>query len=539
MSELSKTKSRGARAADLLSLLAGVAVVLMALSLFAASLFFTAQIRQEQYFGSLRVGLVPVNALVSLAAFAAMFLLIRLLCNLRITRGFNRVVTGVTLALVALFGLAWVFSLRAEPTHDAGMVYDALKFLRLGEPESVSFTDPANIYRYYFVSYPFQFGFFAYLDAIFAVVGHAHFLGALRGISVLLLVATYLGLIWTARALFEDERVVLVTNLLLVACVPMVLYCAAAYSLIPSLFACMWGVYFTIRYLYSRKWGNLVPAALLFALAVLLKPNAWIALAAAGIALLLDALRNRSWRSVAAVCCIVALALPLPSLAQRYYESETGATFGRGYPLSSWVAMSMVQMDNTKGWYCNAYVEEITKTCGEDMGAVQAYSESVLSERTAYFAAHPKEAVTWYQEKFATQWLEPTFQSVWSVNGGMPDLPRAKNALAETLLGEPFAEGLGAYMRFELILLYGGFLLGAALLLRSKTEARLILPLLVLGGVLYHLIFEAQSRYALSYLPLLAPIAAYGLVSVWPAGWRKRARKTPAEHRPGEPECDA
>ena len=539
MSEVKPAISRPARAANLLLLLAGVAVVLAALLLFAASLFFTAQIRQAQYFGSLRVDLVSVNALVSLAVFAGLFLLVRLLTALRITRTANRVLTMVLLGLVALFGLAWVFSLRAEPTHDAGMVYDALKFLRLGAPESVSFTDPANVYRYYFVSYPFQFGFFAYLDAIFAVVGHAHFLGVLRGASVLLLVLTYLGLIETTRTLFEDERVVLVTTLLLVACVPMVLYCAAAYSLIPSLFACVWGVYFTIRYLSSRKWGNMIPAALLFALAVLLKPNAWIALAAAGIALLLDALRNRSWRSVAAVLCIVVLALPLPSLAQRYYESETGTTYGSGYPLSSWVAMSMVQTDNTKGWYCNAYVEEITKSCGEDMGAVKAYSQRVLSERTAYFAAHPAEAASWYCEKFATQWLEPTFQSVWSVNGGMPDLPRAKNALAETILGEPFANALGAGMRWELILLYGGFLLGSELLLRTRTESRLILPLLVLGGVLYHLIFEAQSRYALSYLPLLAPIAAYGLVSVWPAGWRRRKPETPAQNGHQEPEGDA
>lgn len=539
MSESIQLKPRGGRAASLLSLLACVAIALAALLLFAASLFFTAQIRQEQYFGALRVDLVPVNAIVSLVAFAALLLLVRLLTALRITRAANRIVAAASLALVALFGLAWVFSLRAEPTHDAGMVYDALKFLRLGEPESVSFTDPANIYRYYFVSYPFQFGFFAYLDAIFAVVGHSHFLGALRGASVVLLVLTYLGLIRISRKLFENEKVVFLTILLLCACVPMVLYCAAAYSLIPSLFACVWGVYFVICYLSSRKWGNLIPAALLFAFAVLLKPNAWIALVAAGIALLLDALRNRSWRSFAAVCCIVALALPLPSLAQRYYESETGAQFGKGYPLSSWVAMSLVQTDNTKGWYCNAYVEEITKTCGEDMDAVKAYSERVISERFAYFSAHPAEAADWYREKFATQWLEPTFQAVWSVNGGMPDLPRAKNALAETLLDEPFAEGLSAYMRVELILLYGGFLLGAVLLLRKRTEAQLVLPLIVFGGVLYHLIFEAQSRYALSYLPLFAPIAAYGLVSVRLAFLRKRKAKTPAAKSPNEPECGA
>jgi hypothetical protein len=514
------------RMANLLSLLAMAAVVLIALLLFLASLFYTASIRADQYFGTLRVDLIPSNALVALAVFAALFLLVRLAGLLEVTRRFNRIVCGAALALVALLGFAWVFSLRAEPTHDAGMVYDALKFLRLGAPESVSFTDPANIYRYYFVSYPFQFGFFAYLDLIFAVVGHAHFLGALRGASVLLLVLTYYGLIRLTRLLFEDERVVLVTILLLVACVPLLLYCAAAYSLIPSLFACVWGIYFVTKYLLEHKWRILIPAALLLALAVLLKPNAWIVLVAVGIALLLDALKKASWRSLAAVGCIVLLALPGPGLAQRYYESETGATFGSGYPISSWAAMSLVQTDNTKGWYCNAFIEDLTKTCGEDMDAVAAYSETTIRERLAYFSEHPGECFDWYREKFATQWLEPTFQSIWSVNGGMQDMPRAKNALAEYVLGTSFAEGLSTYMRYELVLLYGGFLLGSALLLKWRSEARLILPLVLLGGVLYHLIFEAQSRYALSYLPLFAPVAAYGLIWIWPAGRRKKEAKT-------------
>ena len=489
----------------------------VALLLFVASLLYTARIRPVQYFGTLRVDLLPVSGLISLVAFTALFLLVRLLGYGKVSRRTNRIFGGAMLTFVALFGLAWVFSLRAEPTHDAGMVYDALKFLRLGAPESVSFTDPANLYRYYFVSYPFQFGFFAYLDAIFAVVGNAHFLGALRGVSVLLLILTYVGLIRLARMLFEDERVVFLTIALLCACVPHVLYCAAAYSLIPSLFACVWGVYFVCEYLLKRKWGRLIPAALFFALAVLLKPNAWIAVIAAGIALLLDAMRKRSWRSLAAVVCIVLLALPGPRLAQRYYESETGTTFGGGYPMSSWIAMSMEQTDNTKGWYCNAFIEDVTKTCGEDMDAVAAYSETVIRERLAYFASNPDEGFAWYREKFATQWLEPTFQSVWSVNGGMQDMPRAKNALAEHLLGTSFAGNLSVYMRVELILLYGGFLFGAVLLLRRRSEEKLILPLMILGGILYHLIFEAQSRYALSYLPLFAPVAAYGLLQIWPA----------------------
>lgn len=526
MKDRKEPSPRNVRAADLLSLLAMAVAALLALLLFLASLFYTAQIRPEQYFGTLRVDLLPVNGLVSLAAFAGLFLLVRLLGYGKFTRRANRIFGGVMLTFVALFGFAWVFSLRAEPTHDAGMVYDALKFLRLGAPESVSFIDPANPYRYYFVSYPFQFGFFAYLDAIFAIVGSAHFLGALRGASVLLLVLTYDGLIRLTRMLFEDERVVFLSTALLFACVPPVLYCAAAYSLIPSLFACVWGIYFTCEYLIKRKWGKLIPAALFFAIAVLLKPNAWIAVIAAGVALLLDALKRSSWRSIVAVVCIVALALPGPRLAQRYYESETGATFGEGYPMTSWIAMSMGQTDNTKGWYCNAFVEDVTKTCGEDMEAVAAYSETVIREKLAYFASNPGEGFAWYREKFATQWLEPTFQSIWSVNGGMQDMPRAKNALAEYLLGTSFAGNLSVYMRFELILLYGGFLSGVLLLLRRRSEAKLILPLMVLGGILYHLIFEAQSRYALSYLPLFAPIAAYGLLHIWPVRRRGKSAGT-------------
>ncbi len=60
-------------------------------------------------------------------------------------------------------------------------------------------------------------------------------------------------------------------------------------------------------------------------------------------------------------------------------------------------------------------------------------------------------------------------------------------------------------------LLYFGFALGAAGLLRKRTEEQILLPLIILGGVLFHLIFEAKSQYVLEYLPLFAPIAAYGV----------------------------
>ena len=53
---------------------------------------------------------------------------------------------------------------------------------------------------------------------------------------------------------------------------------------------------------------------------------------------------------------------------------------------------------------------------------------------------------------------------------------------------------------------------------------------MVLGGFLYHLLFEAKPRYALPYLPMLLPTAAYGLgvVSDWMLELLKKLR-APAE----------
>ena len=86
-------------------------------------------------------------------------------------------------------------------------------------------------------------------------------------------------------------------------------------------------------------------------------------------------------------------------------------------------------------------------------------------------------------------------------------------------------------MRYYLILIYGGSVLGVLFLFRRRKDEALILPLIILGGVLYHVLFEAQSRYALNYLPLFAPVAAYGILALGSVvtGWLKKKKPDTAE----------
>jgi len=57
--------------------------------------------------------------------------------------------------------------------------------------------------------------------------------------------------------------------------------------------------------------------------------------------------------------------------------------------------------------------------------------------------------------------------------------------------------------------------IGAIVCIRKKRgAAALVLPVAVLGGFLYHMIFEAKSQYIYVYALYLVPLAGYGLSSL-------------------------
>ena len=69
-------------------------------------------------------------------------------------------------------------------------------------------------------------------------------------------------------------------------------------------------------------------------------------------------------------------------------------------------------------------------------------------------------------------------------------------------------------------------LIGTCGMIREKGTGavQLMLPVTVLGGFLYHMLFEAKSQYIYPYMLLLLPLAARGLTMVG-AGIRRIRKK--------------
>jgi hypothetical protein len=60
-------------------------------------------------------------------------------------------------------------------------------------------------------------------------------------------------------------------------------------------------------------------------------------------------------------------------------------------------------------------------------------------------------------------------------------------------------------------LIFVAVLIGLLACLRNKNFLSIALPLIILGGMLYHLISEAKSQYSMPYFILMVGFAAYGI----------------------------
>ena len=128
------------------------------------------------------------------------------------------------------------------------------------------------------------------------------------------------------------------------------------------------------------------------------------------------------------------------------------------------------------------------------------------------FGQNPSYMFDFYSKKILSQWNEPTYESIWvskvkahekEITGGLGEMVYNKS------LGQFLELHFGLYMRVVFLMFAVGIYF---LFINKKTNIRtVLLPLVLMGGFGYHLLFEAKSQYILTYIPLMIPTAAYAL----------------------------
>ena len=398
--------------------------------------------------------------------------------------------------------LLWVVGIGLQQEVDCKDVVDAAKLFARGNYRPMR--NP------YFSAYPYQLAVCLFLEAIIRLIPGVDINLFMQVFNVLLSTCTMGLLAALAAEVFEDGRVRRCTQVMLMAFVPFLLFNTYVYGTVPMLFLVSLGLVCFVRYVRTRRVVFAVVYALAMGAAYAAKQNALIPMLAVLILSALHAMQTRDVKLV--VCALLALALGagLSRFAVWQYELRSGMQLGAPISALARLVMGLQESATCAGWFNGYTAPLIDLSVTAEMQKEIASAD--LAVRLAELSADPGMALAFFRDKYLSQWLEPGYSTLWY--GFRCEWLGRFNGLAAMLYRENspvrlFVEG---YMNLYQQTMYAMAVVGAAASVKRRGDvAALVLPVTVIGGFLFHMLFEAKSQYIFVYAVYLMPLAGYGL----------------------------
>ncbi len=461
----------------------------------------------------------PLWNLLMLAVFLAFFFLMeRLVCR-NVKKRLPLLLLLVLAWCAALGGVLILFS-KTVPAADAMSVYAIAESLAAGDTSVIHPTDS------YLSYYPQQIGLTAFFELLIRLwnllpldLPAYHMI---KGIYVLLACAVILLQYRTVHLLFQNERADCIYLLLAGANMPLIMYTSFVYGEIPSFAALSGGIYLLLKFLLQGKPDPkrlICGAGSLFflTLSVFLRKNSLVLIIAILLVVLFQWLKEKrhSLLLFALLCAFCSLTV-LPA-TQKLYERRADSTLKSGVPAMSYFAMGMQESSRGKGWY-NGFNFNTYQETGMDTKKTAAVSKAAIEERLSYFKEHPGYAADFYLHKYLEQWADGTYacrQATLATFGGRQPFFDSLYAGSGSRYFIGYCNGyqnviyLGCFLFFLIPLIPGAGSDGSR---KTNREFPVYLGLIgAFGGFLFHMIWEANSRYIFLYGLLLLPYAAQGL----------------------------
>lgn len=446
----------------------------------------------------------------------------------------------LTMGWILLLGAALVLFGRTAPAADAWSVYSAAQSLAAGDTSVIHPTDS------YLSYYPQQVGLMAFFELLIRLwnilsigLEPYHFIKCLYVVLTCIIVFFQYK---TVHLLWENDKTDCIYLTLAGASLPMIMYSSFVYGEIPSFAALSMGLYYLLKLMknlptdnntpctISAKWyiRQAIISLLGLTLAVMLRKNSLVCIIAVILVVLLESCaRGRKSLLIYCTLCII-LSLTILPITQKCYELRAGNTLRTGVPAMSYFAMGMQESSRANGWY-NGFNFNTYQESGMDTERTVALSKEAISERQAYFKANPGYAASFYFNKFLSQWTDGTYASRQATLATLG--PR--HPVAEEFYTGKFAKSYIEFCNIYQSILYLGCFAGMLVTALKRRSCRLFEwtgMISVFGGFLFHMIWEANSRYIFLYGLLLLPYAAQGLADISNTFVRHKSRKNNTVH---------
>lgn len=419
-----------------------------------------------------------------------------------------------TILFHAIAGLALILFGRTAPGGDAAAVFKMAEQMAAGDLSFIGYDDS------YLSYYPQQIGLTVFLAFFLKLLSFLPYeFAAHHAIKALYVVFNCITVAFGYLAVKElwRSKVVCATFLYLsIFNIPFIVFSSFIYGEVPSFMAMTIAMYFIFR--LEKKTGpavlNIIFTVLFVTLSVFVRKNSLIFMIAAIIVFLLIFIscKKAEYLITAAavlVCCLAVLPLTL-----KYFEQKTGREADSGVTMYSYLAMGMQDTSSRgPGWY-NGFNFDTYRDTGMNAKEANRISSEVIKERREYFKNNPSECFKFYREKFQTQWCDPTLASCQAT---LTDFGGRAQIINDIYNGE-YNKYFVALCNMFQNAVYIGVFIWSLLSIKKFLSIRnyrgnlaVFLGIItVIGGLMFHMMWEANSRYIYPYAMLLVPYAAYG-----------------------------
>ena len=296
---------------------------------------------------------------------------------------------------------------------------------------------------------------------------------------------------------------------------PLLVYTSFVYGEIPS-FALFtigtWALLHLLKEEMSKQqcWSYVIVSIAAFCGSVAFRKNTLILMIAVFIVTFFESLRRKNIKLFALAVLYVSLSVMTLPCIQSFYEYRAGNELSKGVTAMSYFAMGMQEGGRAAGWY-NGFNFNTYQKNGLDASAANELSRQVIEERITEFIENPVYAGQFYGEKFLSQWADGTYaclQATLATFGG-------RISFFQEVYEGKYSGIFREYCNALQNIIYVGLLLFTVKTMKKKEAqgdlVKYLFMIGVVGGLLFHMIWEANSRYIFVYGLLLLPYAASGV----------------------------
>lgn len=308
-----------------------------------------------------------------------------------------------------------------------------------------------------------------------------------------------------------------ITSVIFILYMPTALYIFFIYGNMASLSLSISAIWLAVLYLNHKKKKHAILCLAALIGSFLFKDSGIITFIAILIVLGIYTITSRNWRQLLWIPIFFIIYIGSNAAVNNIMETITGETVPRDADIYGHLYMGISENNRANGWY-NDFTLGALIEYDFDFEQYQALSQTLYKQRVEILRNNPSYAVNFFAKKTASQWNNPTFQCIWTLQYMLlrNTLDNKECKPSSLLIDGSFSNMIFYYIynMVQSIILF--FSLCYFVFESGKAKLSSQIPAITfIGGFIFLFFWEAKAQYTLLFFILLFPYAATGFTALF------------------------